>query len=134
MSYRALLHDPRLAKRIVVVATLDVPPGQQMGLLMRQCGAAMRNACEDPDVTVVAVDVKTDLTGTLYSGQRAVGGRRRIGMAVTVRVPRMTLALELQDRCEKKVKRLLAHAGIRAAVAPYVADAGNGMAALATFR
>ncbi|WP_106514500.1 hypothetical protein [Allosphingosinicella deserti] len=134
MFYRPIPQSQMLTLRIVVIATLDVPATYQVGALMRQCASVMRNECREANLLVTEVDMKMDLTGTLVVGKHLTKDRRRIGVAVTVRVPAMAVALELRDRCEGRVKRAIAATGITGAAAPYIADADNGMPALPTFK
>lgn len=134
MFYRPIPQTQLLTKRIVVIATLDVPATYQVGSLMRQCAMVMRNQCREANLQVTEVDMKMDLTGTLAVGSLLTKNRRRIGMAVTVRVPTMAIAIEVRDRCEARVKRAIAAAGITGMAAPYIADGDNGMPALPTFK
>ena len=123
-----------MARRIVMIATIAAPADYHIGALMRLMVAAMSKECRDAGLAIADVDTNTDLTGTLALAGRVRPGCRRIGVAVTVRVPAMTRAYALRDRCEARVTRLLAQSGIAGAVAPYVADAESGVRPLASFR
>jgi hypothetical protein len=123
-----------MVKRIVVIATLDVAATYQVGGLISQCATAMRGECRDAEVVVLDAVTKMDLTGTLVIDGRLTTDRRRIGIAITVRVSAMALAVELRDRCEGRVRWVLNHSKVTGAVAPYIADPDNGMSALPTFR
>jgi hypothetical protein len=132
--YRPVKPAEMTTKRIVVIATLDVSATYQVGGLARQCGAVMKTECAGASIVVLDVVTKKDLTGTLPVGRRLTTGRRRIGAAITVRLPSAAMGVELQDRCERRIRKLIGVAGLAGAVTAYIADPDNSMAALPTFK
>jgi len=134
MSQQTLYRTQCVTKRIVVTATLAVAASHPVAALMRQCATAMKRAASDANLIVSDVDTGTDLKGSLVVGSRLVGDRRRIGMALTGRFADPLDAVALQGRCEARVAQVLASSSVGGTVVAYLAEASNGVAALASFR
>jgi hypothetical protein len=122
-------------KRVVVIATVDVPADYPLAGLERHCMTEIGNQCRAATGIAPSLDSATDM-----GGFKIVQGRRfkcrRIGVAGTIRVAEdsnlriESLRLKCQDGVEDVLKTMVPVVEMKS----YIAAADNGMEPLAAMR